>query len=209
MTVPTLRSISGFFEKANCTLVAHAADGKNDFGSSIRFCTGEIYNSQRGARGRGIALNIVSRGIAGTDPRRCPIHLAHVPRNNKNGFARTTSEFSRPGSPPVAPLHDYATRCYVIQMDPKERNKESLPTCKSAPILSRSTPIAHVYLIHVRVRSHLFLFFLASVARYLHKADDTAYARNDGSDGEDRHYLNTRQLWTRIYVSCERRIAAS
>jgi len=94
-----------------------------------------IFASAMSDFGGGIRRRASQRRNRREDREESPMPLAHASANNENGLARASSE-----SLPVAALRDSATRCYVIQMGPRERNKESLPSCKSTAILSRAHP---------------------------------------------------------------------
>jgi len=95
-----------------------------------------------------IALNIVSRGIVGTDPAVVPRTSRTFSRNNKNGFASDLRILASRVAPvaslvtPHAPQHDVV----LFKWTRKREIKNKLPSCKSVPILSRATTIACVYL---------------------------------------------------------------
>lgn len=73
-----------------------------------------------------IALNIVSRGIVGTDPAVDPRTSRTFSRNNKNGFAgdlRILASWIAPVASLMTPHARNTMLCYSNELS-KERNKE-------------------------------------------------------------------------------------
>lgn len=123
-----------------------------------RACTEETCDRYAAGDADGIALNIVSRGIVGTDP-------AFVLRTSRTSPSplplpvtiRTSSRTadlrilaSRPSRvAPVASSRDSACSQHdvvLFKWTRKREIKNKLPSCKSVPILSRAIPLSRVYI---------------------------------------------------------------